>query len=155
MKLTSPAFAENGAIPPTHTCDGSNQSPPLIFTGIPPEAKSLVLIMDDSDVPKDLLPSGVFDHWIVFNIPPDTAGVGANETLRGIHGANSAGQAKYTGPCPPDREHRYFFRLYALDAELELPKGASKAEVLKAMVGHILTNAQLMGRYNRPANIKD
>lgn len=155
MKLTSPAFAENEAIPAIYTCDGSNQNPPLAFTSVPPEAKSLVLIMDDPDVPKNLLPGGVFDHWIVFNIPPDTTGVGTNEKLSGIYGSNSADQTRYAGPCPPDREHRYFFRLYALDAELNLQAGANKAEILKAMVGHILTNAQLMGRYNRPANIKD
>jgi Raf kinase inhibitor-like YbhB/YbcL family protein len=152
MKLTSSAFQNNGLIPSVFTCDGSNYNPPLSFSDIPAEAVSLTLIMDDPDVPKDLLPSGVFDHWAVFNIPPATTGAAENSPLAGIVGNNGAGKAKYTGPCPPDREHRYFFRLYALDTLLDLPTGATKAQILAAMQGHIIGQAELIGRYNRPGN---
>lgn len=150
MKITSPAFSEGQIIPQRYTCDGGNISPSLSFEIIPKNAKSLALIMDDPDVPKNLRPSGVFDHWIVFDIPPETKGIGEGSILPGIYGANGRGEAAYTGPCPPDREHRYFFKLYALDTVLALKQGAAKDEVLGAMEGHIIEEAQLMGRYDRP-----
>jgi len=156
MKLTSPMFENNGLIPKKYTCDGENINPPLDFENIPEDAKSLVLTMDDPDVPKNLRPSGVFDHWVVFNIPPRAKGIAENEIMQGVYGSNSRGEAKYTGPCPPDREHRYFFRLFALNTLLSLPTGATKEEVLKAVNGkHILTEAILIGRYNREANMKN
>src|SRR4051812_48295460 len=112
MKLTSAAFSEGGTIPPQYSCDGANKHPPLSFEGVPAETKSLALTMDDPDVPKSLMPSGVFDHWVVFNIPPKTTGVSEiDESLAGTYGSNGRGNQAYTGPCPPDREHRYFFRL--------------------------------------------
>ncbi len=154
MKLRSPAFYDNGTIPTQYTCDGSNINPALEFVDVPESAKSLVLIMDDPDVPKDLRPSGVFDHWVVFNIPPETTGVGANQTLNAVYGANGTGEAKYTGPCPPDKEHRYIFQLFALDTTLNLSQAATKDEVLKAMEGHIISQAKLTGRFNREANIR-
>ncbi|MDE1875124.1 MAG: YbhB/YbcL family Raf kinase inhibitor-like protein [Patescibacteria group bacterium] len=150
MKLSSPAFAAGGSIPSVYTCDGANSHPPLVFDGVPAEAKSLVLIMDDPDVPKDLVPSGVYDHWVVFNIPPKTTGVAEGSESPGTLGANGAGQPAYTGPCPPDREHRYFFRLYALDTQLALKKGATKDEVLAAIDGHVISKAELMAKYARP-----
>lgn len=150
MKITSPVFAHNETIPTEYTCDGRNVGPPLVFDNVPEGTRSLALIMDDPDVPTDRRPSGVFDHWVVFNMPPDTSGIDVNEIPPGIHGANSAGRSVYTGPCPPDREHRYFFRLYALDDMLALDQGATKEEVLEAMQGHILAEAELMGRYDRP-----
>ncbi|HEU0080588.1 MAG TPA: YbhB/YbcL family Raf kinase inhibitor-like protein [Candidatus Paceibacterota bacterium] len=155
MNITSPAFVPGGSIPPQYTCDatdGVGSHVPLDFQGVPAEAKSLVLIMEDPDVPRDRMPEGVFDHWVVFNIPPKTAGVKEKEiesALPGTYGNNSAGQAAYAGPCPPDRQHRYFFRLYALDTQLALKKGATKKEVQEAMEGHIVAEAELVGVYER------
>ncbi len=154
MEITSSAFAAGGAIPAQYTCDGKNISVPLAFSGVPAGAKSLALTMDDPDVPKNLKPDGMFDHWVVFNMPPDTAGIAENSTPPGVQGSNGAGKAAYTGPCPPDREHRYFFKLYALDIMLDLPAGATKAQIEAAVQGHVLTQAELMGRYNRPSNKK-
>ncbi len=139
MKLTSTAFTEGKSIPKKYTCQGDNVPPPLEFHDIPAAAVSLVLIMDDPDVPKTLRPDGMYDHWVVFNF--------LHSIADGVHGKNTAGQNKYTGPCPPDREHRYFFKLYALDTKLSLKEGATKKEVEAAMRRHILAEAVLMGRY--------
>ena len=150
MKLTSSAFKEKGIIPSLYTCEGKNLSPPLEFHDIPPNAKSLVLIMDDPDVPRSLRPDGMYDHWIVFNIPPAIISLKEHAKPPGIQGTNTAGKPQYTGPCPPDREHRYFFKLYAIDAPLlSLSAGATKKEVETAMKGHILAHAELMGRYEK------
>jgi len=145
MQITSPAFEHNGAIPPVYTCDGKGMQPPLMFSGVPPGAKSLVLVMDDPDTPS----GAVFDHWIVWNIPPQSVGIGEGESPIGVVGRNTAGTVKYFNPCPPDREHRYFFKLYALDTLLDLPAGSSKADVESAMQGHVIVQAELIGRYNR------
>jgi Raf kinase inhibitor-like YbhB/YbcL family protein len=153
MKITSNAFPHDGAIPPEFTCDGANKIPPLTFEAVPAEAKSLVLVVEDPDVPKGMVPGDVFDHFVVFNIPPKTEGMKEVDTvLPGTYGENSAGQSAYTGPCPPDREHRYFFKLFALDTQLALKKGSKKKEVLEAMEGHVIAKAELVGRYNRPQN---
>lgn len=152
MKLTSPAFTDGGKIPSKYTCDSQNINPPLTFSDVPEDAKSLVLIMDDPDIPdfvKDKFGIKVWDHWVVFNIPPTTKGVMEGKNLPGKLGKNTGGKNAYGGPCPPDREHRYFFKLYALDTHLDLPEGAAKAEVEKAMKGHILAEAKLMGKYER------
>lgn len=149
MKLTSPAFAHNGTIPAKYTCDGANVNPPLVIADVPSEARTLVLIVDDPDVPKRLKADGVWDHWIVYNIPPLTNEVMEGEPPIGVLGLGSGGETEYRGPCPPDREHRYFFRLFAVDAELPLPAGATKHEVMKAIEGHILARAELIGRYGR------
>lgn len=154
MKLTSLSFAENGIIPAKYTCDGQNINPALEIASVPAGARSLALLMDDPDVPKNLKPDGVFDHWTVFNMPPDTSALAENTPAPGITGKNGAGQNKYTGPCPPDREHRYFFKLFALDTKLNLNSSATKQDVLNAMSGHILAQTELMGRYNRPQNQK-
>jgi Raf kinase inhibitor-like YbhB/YbcL family protein len=139
-------------VPPLYTCDGSHVSPPLSISGVPEGAKSLVLIVDDPDVPKAVLPAGVFDHWVLFNIPVTTTEI-AQGGSAGTVGANSSGQNAYAGPCPPPQydppEHRYFFKLYALNAELPLKEGASKADVEKAMDGHVIAETRLMGRYER------
>ena len=147
--LSSSAFSENTSIPSLYTCDGNNVSPPLSISGTPTGTKSFALVMNDPDVPKGRVPNDVFDHWIVFNIPPDTTEFKEGEVPRGIEGTNTAGKTSYTGPCPPDREHRYFFKLYALDATLNLPEDATASEVEQAMEGHILGRAELMGRYSR------
>jgi Raf kinase inhibitor-like YbhB/YbcL family protein len=152
MKLTSPAFNHEGKIPSKYTCDGANINPPLILFDVPAEAKSLVLIMDDPDVPKRLRADGMWDHWIVFNIPPSLTEIPEGEEPEGTHGLGTSGNLTYFGPCPPDREHRYFFKLYALNTQLNLPEKASKKQVEKAMTGHILAQAELMGKYERIRN---
>lgn len=150
MELKSTAFEEEGRIPLKYTCDGENVSPPISISGVPDGAESLVLIMDDPDVPKSVRPDGVWDHWLVWNIPPDTREIPEGEEPSGTVGQNTSGSTGYQGPCPPDREHRYFFRLYALDTALDLrPEGTRKDDILSAMSGHVLEEAELMGRYNR------
>lgn len=152
MTLESPAFSDGGTIPSTYTCDGANISPPLQVAGVPDGAISLVLIMDDPDVPKALRPDGVFDHLVAYNIPPSTSAIGEGEVV-GSGGLNGRGDTGYTGPCPPPQyepaEHRYFFRLYALDTALAFKKAPSKEEVLEALSGRVIAEAALMGRYSR------
>jgi len=149
MKLTSAAFEHGGKIPSKHTCDGENSNPPLTIADVPSGAKSLVLIMDDPDVPKSIRKDGMWDHWVVFNIPPDLREIKTGEEPEGVHGSGSGGNENYFGPCPPDREHRYFFKLYAIDAALDLPTKVSKRQVEAAMEGHIVAQTELMGRYER------
>lgn len=152
MQLTSPAFADDGKIPSVYTCDGANRSPPLLISDVPITAKSLAFIMDDPDIPtfvKEKFGIRVWDHWIVFNIQPTTKEIPESKNPAGIVGKNTGGKNAYAGPCPPDREHRYFFKLYALDMMLDLPEGVSKADVEKAMQGHILAKAELVGKYER------
>jgi hypothetical protein len=153
LSLTSSAFEHNGTIPTKYTCDGDRTlSPPLAISGVPEGADSLVLIMDDPDVPKERRPSGVFDHWVVYAIPPDTAEI-AEGALVGAQGLNSGGNAAYTGPCPPPEfepsEHRYIFKLYAISGTLNFIKAPTKDEVLAALEGKILAEAELIGRYSR------
>ncbi|NTV44171.1 MAG: YbhB/YbcL family Raf kinase inhibitor-like protein [Candidatus Yonathbacteria bacterium] len=150
MEITSPAFVHNTHIPTLYTCDGKDSNPPLVFSNIPEHAISLVLIMDDPDVPKELREDGVWDHWIVFDMPPDTREIEEGTEPEGIHGIGTSNNLKYHGPCPPDREHRYIFTLYALDTMLGLPEGATKREVLEAMEGHVIEKAVFIGRYERP-----
>ncbi len=152
MKLTSPAFNHNGKIPSKYTCDGENINPPLTITDIPATAKSLVLLMDDPDIPeiaKKNFNIEVWDHWVVFNMPPTLRTMEEGENPPGIFGKNTRGNNAYGGPCPPDREHRYFFKLYALDTMLELKEGATRAEVEIVMKEHIVAKAELLGRYER------
>lgn len=149
MKLSSPAFKEGGTIPSRYTCEGANVSPPLELSGVPGNAMSLVLTMHDPDVPHHLRPDGNWDHWVVYNISPDLHRFPEAQEPPGIQGKTTFGTFCYGGPCPPDREHRYFFRLYALDCQLDLPKGAGRREVETAMHGHILAQAELMGRYEK------
>jgi Raf kinase inhibitor-like YbhB/YbcL family protein len=147
MKITSPAFQEGASIPSLHTCEGKNSRPALHFHNVPANAKSLVLIMDDPDVPASVRPDKMYDHWIVFNIPPETRGIDEICHVPGIQGKSTSGDNGYVGPCPPFGEHRYFFKLYALSTMLKLTAGATKKEVEHAMQGHILAEAKLMGRY--------
>ena len=149
MKLTSTAFEHQGKIPSKYTCDGANISPPLRLSDVPAQAKSLVLIMDDPDVPRHLRQDGMWDHWVVFNIPASLTELKEGEEPEGTHGIGTSNNLNYYGPCPPDREHRYFFKLYALDTELKLPEKAKKQQVEKAMEGHVLAKTELMGRYER------
>jgi len=149
MKLISSAFEHETHIPSKYSCEGKNINPPLTFVEVPKETKSLVLLMDDPDVPVWVRSDQIYDHWVVFNIPPTSSGLLENSLPPGIEGINSAGESKYTGPCPPDREHRYFFMLYALDILLPLECHATKEDVKKAMEGHIIAKAELMGRYEK------
>ena len=149
MKLTSSAFPPGGKIPSKHTCDGPNVNPHLAIADVPTAARSLALIMDDPDVPKSIRADGMWDHWVVFDIPPTTMGIPEGKEPQGVHGSGTGGNQDYFGPCPPDREHRYFFKLYALDKTLGLPAKSTKAQVERAMEGHILEKAELMGRYER------
>ena len=134
MKLSSPAFAEGELIPTKYTCDGENVSPPLEWEGVPEQAKSLALIVDDPDAP-----SGVFVHWLLFQIPVTESGLkegaGGKNSKRGLHGKNGFGKAAYGGPCPPSGTHRYYFRLYALDAQLTLQSGAARSELDRRCAG--------------------
>jgi hypothetical protein len=143
MELTSSEFKHNGKIPAKYTCDGEDINPPLEIDDVPIEAQSLVLIMDDPDAP-----GGVWDHWIVFNIPPDTEEITERAEI-GIAGENSWGREDYGGPCPPTGEHRYRFKMYALDEKLDIQEGSTKDEVEQAMDGHILEETELIGRYER------
>jgi Raf kinase inhibitor-like YbhB/YbcL family protein len=147
MKLTSPAFQNGGMIPSLYTCEGINVNPPLTIAHVPKGTKCLVLIMDDPDVPKFIREDQMYDHWVVFNIPPETTRIEENAVPPGVQGKNTSGKIGYIGPCPPDREHRYFFKLYALDCLLELKEGTLKKDVENAMEHHILSSCELMGRY--------
>jgi len=149
--LTSPAFGPGAAIPRVHTCDGADRSPALSWTGLPQGTRSLALVCDDPDAPV-----GTWDHWVLYNIPPDRQGlpegIASGERLPdgSLHGLNSWKRTGYGGPCPPPgKPHRYFFRLYALDGPLALPPRATKAQLLDAMKGHVLGQAELMGTYGR------
>lgn len=146
MRLTSKAFKHGKAIPAKYTCDGRNISPPLAISEVPSSTKSLVLIMDDPDVPSY---AGVkaWDHWIVFDMPPDTKIIAEGKQPLGTRGAGTGGGLTYGGPCPSDREHRYFFKLYALDALLDLPQSATKADVERAMSDHVIEQTELVGTY--------
>jgi Raf kinase inhibitor-like YbhB/YbcL family protein len=151
--LSSSAFQPNAPIPPQYTCNGENISPPLEWSGVPQGTQTFVLLCDDPDVPRTLRADGMYDHWVLFNIPSSVTGFVENmKTLPAgaIQGQNTGHKLGYTGPCPPDRQHRYFFKLFALDTSLALPQGATKAEVMAAMQGHILAQTELMGVYEQP-----
>ena len=150
IKITSPAFAEGGMIPAKYTCDGANVSPPLQWDAAPEGTKSIALISDDPDAPV-----GTWVHWVLFNLPADvtelTENTPSDKTLPNgaRQGTNDFRKIGYGGPCPPGGTHRYFFKLYALDTELDLQSGADKARLLKAMKDHILAQGQLIGKYKR------
>ena len=150
ISLQSPAFASGGAIPSVHTCDGEDSSPALSWTGVPAGAKSLALLCEDPDAPR-----GLWVHWVLYDLPASASSlpeaVPPRESLPGggTHGKNDFGKLGYGGPCPPGGTHRYFFRLYALDRTLSLPAGASRADVLRAMEGHVLAEGELLGKYSR------
>lgn len=150
IALRSAAFEQGGAIAPTQTCDGGDVSPPLSWSGVPSGAKSLALLCEDPDAPR-----GLWVHWVLYDVPPSATalpqGVAPREMLPGggTHGKNDFGKLGYGGPCPPSGTHRYFFRIYALDALLSLPPGQTRAELLRAMKGHVLAEGELMGTYSR------
>jgi Raf kinase inhibitor-like YbhB/YbcL family protein len=156
VKLISSAFAAGAAIPVAHTCDGPDRSPPLAWSDAPAATKSFALIVDDPDAP-----AGTWVHWVLIDLPGTMRdlpqGVPTRETLADLGGArqgrNDSRRLGYGGPCPPPgKPHRYFFKLYALDAPLGLPAGATKADVLRAMPEHVLAEAELMGTYARQSS---
>lgn len=150
IKVTSSAFVEGGMIPKQYTCDGKDVSPPLKWEGVPDTAKTIALICDDPDAPM-----GTWVHWVLFNLPAKVQELPENvppaKTLPNgaKQGTNDFGRIGYGGPCPPGGTHRYYFKVYALDCELKLDAGATKAQLLKAMEGHIVAQGQLMGKYKR------
>jgi len=150
IKMKSLAFVPGGKIPGKYTCDGMDISPPVSWTSGPEGTKTFALICDDPDAPM-----GTWVHWVLFNLPADITEFRENvppekELENGAkQGMNDFRKIGYGGPCPPGGTHRYFFKLYALDTEINLEAGATKAELLKAMEGHILAEGQLIGRYER------
>lgn len=146
MRITSPAFEHMGKIPSKYTCDGEDINPPLKFDNVPNEAKSLALIVDDPDAPV-----GLWVHWTLWNIKPDITEIRENSVPQGAQqGLTDFEKSCYGGPCPPDREHRYFFKLYALDCVLNsLDIDSAKKDLEKAMRGHIIAQAGLIGLYKR------
>lgn len=150
IKITSSSFEEGGFIPKKYTCDSINISPPLEWADIPGETKSIALICDDPDAPM-----GTWVHWVLYNLPfninklPEN--IPAEKVLENgtTQGTNDFHKIGYGGPCPPEGMHRYYFKIYALDAELDVGVGLSKEELLKAMKGHVLAEGQLMGKYSR------
>lgn len=145
MKISSPAFTHNGHIPEKYTCDGRDINPPLLIEAVPEGTKSLALIVDDPDAPM-----GTWVHWVVWNIRAETGEIKEDAVPQGAgQGLNDFRRHDYGGPCPPSGVHRYFFKLYALDAVLELGGKAKKADLEKAMKGHILGQAELIGLYKR------
>ncbi|UCG48528.1 MAG: YbhB/YbcL family Raf kinase inhibitor-like protein [Phycisphaerales bacterium] len=150
IKLTSSAFEDGGMIPSKYTCDGDDVSPPLKWDNVPEEARSIALICDDPDAPM-----GTWVHWVLFNLPAEarelSENVPSDDTLANgaRQGLTDFGRVGYGGPCPPGGTHRYFFKIYALDVEIELSSKARKRDLLSAMEGHILAQGQLVGKYKR------
>lgn len=151
LTLESDAFGDGELIPLRHTCEGDEASPELLIDGTPAGTESLALIMEDPDVPKELSDKP-FVHWVLYNIPPDTDRIPEGDST-GTPGLNGAGEPGYIGPCPPlqyePAEHRYVFTLYALSSEVDLPRGATKEEVLAAIQPLILEETELVGRYRK------
>jgi Raf kinase inhibitor-like YbhB/YbcL family protein len=158
LKLTSSVFEHNTRMPALYACDSDNISPPLSIEGVPEGTISLALIVDDPDIPqkfKDERGIDSVDHWSLFNIDPNVTDIDEGEAP-GVQGVNGRGNNEYMGPCPPPEfeptEHRYFFKLFALDTKLQTPEGATKAEILQGLEGHILEKTELIGLYDRSDN---
>ena len=154
LAITSPAFDHEGSIPATFTCEGPDRSPALRWSGVPDDAKSLALIVDDPDAPDPKAPKMTYVHWVIYNIP--SVAVGLPEGIEGgdlpagtREGTNDWKRTGYGGPCPPIGRHRYFFKLYALDAELPDLGAVTKPQLERAMQGHVLEEATLMGTYEK------
>lgn len=154
MSITSSSFPHEGPIPSRHTCEGHDTSPELFWTDVPDNAKSLVLIVDDPDAPDPAAPKRVWVHWVLYNIPATSSGlsegVAAHDLPPGAReGVNDWQRAGYGGPCPPIGNHRYFFKLYALDTVLPDLKQPAKARLEEAMRGHVITATELIGYYQK------
>lgn len=154
MMLTSQAFSPGHAIPKKYTCEGSDLSPPLSWSGAPPGTRSFALIVDDPDAPDPAAPKMTWVHWVLHNIPPQTSSLaeGASSAALpagSIEGRNDFKRVKFGGPCPPVGRHRYYFKLYALDVALPAGKALDKPALEAAMQGHVLAHAELMGTYQK------
>lgn len=154
LTLQSPAFTHQGEIPKRYTCDGEDISPPLTWSGLPQGTRSLALIVEDPDAPDPKAPKMTWVHWVLYNIPPDTTGLPENVDRRALppgtlEGLNDWHRTGYGGPCPPIGRHRYLFKLYALDTVLPDLGRPTKAQLEKAMSGHVLEQADLIGTYQR------
>ena len=154
LSLTSAAFTDGGDIPPKYTCQGDDSAPPLEWTGVPAEARSLVLIVDDPDAPDPAAPRMTWVHWVLYNMPPQATGLAEGATSADLppgseEGINDWNRAGYGGPCPPIGRHRYFHKLYALDTLLTGLREPTKAQVEAAMQGHVIDQAELVGTYEK------
>jgi Raf kinase inhibitor-like YbhB/YbcL family protein len=150
LKLQSAAFKHGGAIPTEYTCDGPDKSPMLEWSGLPPGTGSLALIVDDPDAPDPKAPKMTYVHWVVYDIPTSETGIAKGGTPKGaLDGKNDWKKTGYGGPCPPIGRHRYFFKLYALDAMLGDLGSPTKDQLLEAMKGHVLGQTELIGTYQR------
>ena len=151
MHLTSPDFVASGEIPAAHTCQGADRAPALAWTDVPAAGKSLVLIVDDPDAPDPAAPRTTWVHWVAYNLPASARGMAAGGTMPAgaLDGLNDWKGTGWRGPCPPIGRHRYFFKLYALDVVLPDLKRPTKAQVEKAMQGHVLARAELIGTYKK------
>jgi Raf kinase inhibitor-like YbhB/YbcL family protein len=154
LTLTSAAFEPQGEIPARFTCEGEDLSPPLAWSGLPEGARSLALIVDDPDAPDPAAPKMTWVHWVLYNLPPSAAGLAEAVASRDLPAGTSEGindwkRTGYGGPCPPIGRHRYFFKLYALDTELPDLGRPNKAQLEKAMAGHVLAQAELVGTYQK------
>ena len=155
MHLSAPAFSSNAAIPTPFTCQGADRSPPLAWTDVPAGTKSLAIIVDDPDAPDPDAPKTTWVHWVLYNLPPETTALAEGMKASAMpkssrEGLNDWKAVGYRGPCPPIGRHRYFFKVYALNTVLpDLGKAATKATLEKAMHGHILGQAQLVGTYQK------
>ena len=152
MTITSSAFDDQGSIPKVYTCEGRDVSPPLAWSGVPDGAKSLVLIVDDPDAPDPAAPRMTWVHWLVYNLPASSSGLaeGVQSLPAGaLDGMNDWKRTGYGGPCPPIGRHRYFHKLYALDAVLPDLGKPNKKTLEQAMQGHIIAQAQLLGTYQK------
>jgi Raf kinase inhibitor-like YbhB/YbcL family protein len=152
--LTSPAFAQNAAIPKQYTCEGKDTSPPLSWSDAPDGTKSFALIVDDPDAPDPRAPKMTWVHWVIHNIPANVQSLPEDAARKGMplgamQGLNDWKRAAYGGPCPPTGRHRYFLKLYALDTALPDLKQPTKAQLLQALKGHVLAEAQLVGTYEK------
>jgi Raf kinase inhibitor-like YbhB/YbcL family protein len=152
--LTSTAFHHQGEIPSRYTCDGDDISPPLAWSGVPAAARSLVLIVDDPDAPDPKAPKMTWVHWVLYNIPPTATGLPEHVAVKNLPqgtlgGVNDWKRAGYGGPCPPIGRHRYFHKLYALDTVLPDMNRPTKTKVESAMHGHILSQVEIVGTYQR------
>jgi len=154
MAITSPAFGSNGAIPKRHTCEGADASPPLQWSSAPAGTKSFALIVDDPDAPDPSAPKMTWVHWVAYNIPPETNALADDQARPGLptgsrDGLNDWKRTGYGGPCPPIGRHRYFHKLYALDTLLPDLRRPTKMQLLSAMKGHVLAEAELVGTYQK------
>jgi Raf kinase inhibitor-like YbhB/YbcL family protein len=145
LRISSPVFKNNGSIPAKYTCTGKDINPPLLIENIPAKAKSLVLIVDDPDAPR-----GTWVHWVLWNISPGTGEIKEDSVPAGaVQGVNDFRRNDYGGPCPPSGTHRYFFKVYALDTVLDLSRNSTKADIEKAMKGHIIEQSEVIGLYEK------